>query len=127
MVLAGKFPGGLFWESKEEKEWLSDIESKGWTDEKGKPEDFKKWCSEHGLQIVSADGTSFSWRKTWFNPLEYVSDPGEHDPRRLIKSVLLSFSHERPVIDLKKSLQNRLNITPLSVRNARVLPEPTPV
>ena len=118
MVLPTRFVGGIFGDSKEEKQWLAEINSKGWTDEKGEPENFSKWCGKHGLDQVSTDGKNFAWNKSWFNPLEYVTAPGEHDTRRSVLSLLLSFSHERPSSDLNTLMKDRLYINPLSVRKA---------
>ncbi|SVE05768.1 uncharacterized protein METZ01_LOCUS458622, partial [marine metagenome] len=120
MVISNKLSGGLFGESREEKQWSSEIDAKGWTDDKGEPDRLQKWTNDKGLDYVVSGTQTFAWSRGWFNPLEYPAAPGEHDPRRALLAVLLAFSHPRPSIDLQRILSERLRINPLSVREALI-------
>jgi len=120
MVISNRFPGGLFGESREKKQWAAEIDGRGWTDDKGEPDQLQKWSNEKGLDCVVSGTQTFAWSRGWFNPLEYSTAPGEHDPKRVLVSVLLGFSHPRPSIDLQRVLSEMLKINPLSVREALI-------
>lgn len=107
---------GFLGESREEKAWALEINGKGWTDHKDKPDDLVNWAKDKGLDIAQADGQTFAWNRSWFNPLQYVTRPDESDPRRRVLSVLLGFSHERPSLDLMRLMAEQLRIQPLVVR-----------
>ena len=120
MVIPNRLTGGLFGESREEKQWAAEIDGRGWTDDKGEPDRLQKWSNDKGLDCVVSGTQSFAWSRGWFNPLEYPTAPGEHDPRRALQSILLGFSHPRPSIDLQRELSERLRINPLSVRESLI-------